>query len=525
MYDLIIKNGQVIDGSGEKEMFKADVAVEGDKIARIGFLGHLDAKVKIDAHGMYVMPGFIDVLNHSDTYLTLFTSPRQESIVSQGVTTVIGGNCGYSLAPLVSGNVIDSEEKWTNPSQINIDWLRMSEYLDKLREKKFAVNFGTLTGYNTLVKGVLKSEYRQPTSQENEITQFLLEQSLQEGSFGLSLGLAYLYQDRHLTDHLEDIFEAVAQHDKIVTVHLRDESNQFLDSLSAVLHLAEEKGVKLHISHLKVIGKQFWPNFRKAVLAIEEARKKEVQVSYDIFPYASSATLLYLLLPAWVKVGGPEMIMRRLKNSFDRKQVVKDLEAQELEYDKITVASRAPDQVFIGKTVAGIARNLGVSGAETIVELLLGSLLQVIVFAHVLDEANVQMGLAHPYALVASSGAGYAVEPVRFLSDLPHPRSFGTFPRLFWRYVREKKLLSWEEAVAKVTSVPARLFGIRNRGLLKEGGFADFAVCDPHAIRDTATFENPYQYSKGVQHVIVNGALTFSAGASSGNLPGKVLAA
>ena len=441
MYDLIIKNGTVIDGTGTKEKYKADIAVLNGVIAKVGALGTAQAKKTVDAEGLYVTPGFIDVLSHSDTNLTLFTAPGQESLISQGVTTIIGGNCGYSLAPLISGNVIDTEQRWTDPAQINIDWLRMSEFLAKLEEKKLAVNFGTLTGYNTLIKGILKNEYRQPSRQENEIASFLLDQSLREGSGGMSIGFAYLYQDKNFADHLENLFTTAKKHSKIVTVHLKDESNTFLDSLHAALAIAREFDTPLHISHLKVVGKQFWHNFQKAIRAIEEAAASGVSVTFDIFPYASSALALYLLLPAWVKVGGPDMIMKRLKNSFERAQVIKDLKEQTIDYDKITIASRAPDNVFVGKTIAEIAQGFGTNEEEAIVQLLLGSNLKVIVFAHVLDEGNVQMGIAHPLSIIGSSGAGYSMPSLAQRGDLPHPRSFGTFPRFLKKYAREKNFL------------------------------------------------------------------------------------
>jgi len=523
MYDVIIKNGTVIDGSGKTEKFKADVAIQGGAIARIGAFSNADAKETIDAKGMYVTPGFIDVLSHSDTYLTLFTAPKQESLVTQGVTTIIGGNCGYSLAPLVSGGVINSAEQWTDPSQINIDWLRMSEYLEKVKEKKCAINFGTLTGYNTIIKGVLKGDYRQSSSQENEIAAFLLEQSLEEGSFGMSLGLAYLFQDRHFLNHLESLFAVIRKHRRILTVHLRDESNQFLDSLASTLRLAEEYEVKLHISHLKVIGKPFWPNFTAAVRMIDDMTKRGSSVTFDVFPYASSGLSLYLLLPAWVKVGGPVMILKRLRNSFDRKQIAKDIAALSLEYDRMIIASRAPDEVFIGKSIADIAGTLGLSGEETIIELLLGSQARIIVFAHVLDETNVEAGIIHPLSIIASSGAGYGVGTAHPRGDLPHPRSFGTFPRFLKKYVREGAALGWEEAVAKISGAPADLFGVKNRGYIKEGYHADVVVFDPGTIADLAIFQDPYHYSKGVRAVLVNGVSVYEAGAHSGRLPGSVL--
>ncbi len=523
MYDLIIKNGTVIDGTGTKEKYKADIAVLNGVIAKVGALGTAQAKKTVDAEGLYVTPGFIDVLSHSDTNLTLFTAPGQESLISQGVTTIIGGNCGYSLAPLISGNVIDTEQRWTDPAQINIDWLRMSEFLAKLEEKKLAVNFGTLTGYNTLIKGILKNEYRQPSRQENEIASFLLDQSLREGSGGMSIGFAYLYQDKNFADHLENLFTTAKKHSKIVTVHLKDESNTFLDSLHAALALAREFDTPLHISHLKVVGKQFWHNFQKAIRAIEEAAASGVSVTFDIFPYASSALALYLLLPAWVKVGGPDMIMKRLKNSFERAQVIKDLKEQTIDYDKITIASRAPDNVFVGKTIAEIAQGFGTNEEEAIVQLLLGSNLKVIVFAHVLDEGNVQMGIAHPLSIIGSSGAGYSMPSLAQRGDLPHPRSFGTFPRFLKKYAREKNFLSWEHAIAKISGTPARLFGIANRGVIKEGNNADIVVFDPRTIEDTATFQNPYQYSKGVEAVFVNGAAAYEKKGCTNVFSGKVL--
>lgn len=523
MYDLIIKNGTIIDGTGTRERFRGNVAVLNGVIAKVGDIGTAEAKRTVDAGGLYVTPGFIDVLSHSDTNLTLFTMPGQESLVSQGVTTIIGGNCGYSLAPLISGNVIDAEQRWTNPAQINVDWLRMSEFLAKLEEKKLAVNFGTLTGYNTLVKGILKNEYRQPSRQENEIASFLLDQSLKEGSGGMSVGFAYLYQDKNFAEHFESLFATVKRQKKMATVHLKDESDKFLDSLHAALALAREFETPLHISHLKVVGKQFWHNFQKAIRAIEEASASGVSVTFDIFPYASSALALYLLLPAWVKVGGPDMIMKRLNNSFERAQVIKDLAAQAIDYDKITIASRAPDQVFVGKTMAEIAKGFGTNAEEALIQLLLGSHLNVIAFAHVLDEGNIQMGVAHPLSIVGSSGAGYSMVPPAQRSDLPHPRSFGTFPRFLRKYVVEKNLLSWEHAIAKITGTSARLFGIANRGTIKEGNSADIVVFDPRTISDAATFQNPYQYSKGVEAVFVNGEAAYEKKGFTNAFSGKVL--
>ena len=522
MYDVLIKNGTILDCSGKKEKYTADIGISGGIIVSIGSLGGAQAKKIIDATGLFVAPGFIDILSHSDTYLTLLTNPLQESLVSQGITTIIGGNCGYSLAPLVSGAMMDSQKRWGNTAQINIDWLRMGEFLDRMKEKKLNVNFGTLTGYNTVVKGVAHGEHVELTAQQNEIAAFLVDQAQFEGSFGVSLGLPYLRHSDNFTSGLDQVFSILKKHNKIATVHLRDESDRFLDALSSMLHTAKEHDVTLHISHLKVMGSHHWQNFKEAILLIEKAYADGMRVSFDIFPYASSGLELYFLLPHWAKEGTHDDIMKRLAHSAERKQIVKDIAAQHFEYDKMIVASNAPDTVFVGKTISEVARNLGVSPEEAVVELLLGSQLSVIVFAHLLDEANVQMAVAHPLCVIASSGAGYSAEQ-HDVTGLPHPRSFGAFPRFLKKYAREKHLLSWEQAIAKITGNPARIFDIRKRGQIRNDFSGDIVIFDPERIADAATFQNPYQYSKGIHTVLTNGVVTFQNGKVIPGFSGTVL--
>jgi len=523
MYDILIKNGEVVDGSG-KAKYKADVAVADGRIAKIGALGSARAEITLEVDGLAVAPGFIDVLSHSDAYLTLFTAPGQESSVSQGVTTIIGGNCGYSLAPLAFPGTLIAEQRWTdNPAQINVDWLKMGEFLECLKNKKIAVNFGTLAGYNTIARGLLEHSHRPLNQYESEIALFLVEQALDEGALGVSLGLAYLAQNGHGAERLGAVFEKVKSRGKVITAHLGDEWSNFLDSLNFVLKLAEEHKTVMHISHLKVFHEKYWPNFRRAIMLIEKAQKNGAKISFDIFPYASSSLPLYLLLPDWAKKSGPDLIIKRLKNNFERKKIVKDLVKRELDFSKMTVASLAPD-LYIGKTVVEVAKDFGLSGEETICELLLASRLRAVVFAHLLDETALEMAVAHPLSLIGSSGAGYSLTQTPAADrNLPHPRSFGSFPRFFRKYAREKKLLALEEAVAKVTARPAKLFGIKNRGLLKEGHFADIVVFDPVGIVDKATFQNPFQYSEGVTNVIVNGALVYDRGYFIKNFPGRCL--
>ncbi len=522
MYDVLIKNGTIFDGSGKKARYIADVGITNGIIVSIGNLGGAQAKKTIDATGFFVSPGFIDVLSHSDTYLTLLTNPLQESLVSQGITTIIGGNCGYSLAPLVSGAMMDSQKRWGNTSQINIDWLRMSEFLDRMKEKKLNINFGTLTGYNTVVKGVTHGEYAELTIQQNEIVSFLIDQAQIDGSFGVSLGLPNLHHTASFETSLDHVFSLLKKHNKIATVHLKDESDRFLDALSSMLYTAKEHDVALHISHLKVMGRRHWPNFKEAIVRIENAYKEGMRISFDIFPYASSGLELFHLLPYWAREGGHDDIIKRLSHSKERTQIVKDIIARNFEYDKMTVASNAPDVAFIGKTISEIAHNLGISPEDAVIELLLGSQLSVIIFAHLLDEANVQMAVAHPLSIIASSGAGYSTVS-RDATGLPHPRSFGTFPRFLKKYVRENNFLSWEQSVAKITGTPARIFDIRKRGQIHQDFFGDIVIFDPLTITDSATFQNPYHYSKGIHTVLANGIVTYQNGKVLPGFSGTVL--
>lgn len=522
MYDILIKNGTILDGSGKKDRYIADIGIANGYITSIGSLGGAQAKKIIDATGLYVSPGFIDVLSHSDTNLTLFTNPMQESLISQGITTIIGGNCGYSLAPLVSGTMMDSQKKWGTASQINIDWLRMSEFLDRMSEKKLNINFGTLTGYNTVVKGIAHSEHIELDNKQNEIAEFLIDQSQIEGSFGVSLGLPYLHYSPSFEVNLDHVFSVLKKHNKIITVHLKDEHDRFLDALTAILHTAKEHDVTLHISHLKVLGRHHWSNFKDAIVKIENAYENGLRVSFDVFPYASSGLELLFLLPQWVKNGSPDEIIKKLSNSIERKQIIHDIIARNLEYDKIIIASNAPDSVFVGKSILEIAKNLAVSPEEAIIELLMGSKLSIIVFAHLLDEANVQMAIAHPLSIIASSGTGFSLKKADS-TGLPHPRSFGAFPRFLKKYVREKNLVTWEKAIAKISSEPAHIFDIRKRGLIHDNFSADIVIFDPVTISDTATFQNPYQYSKGIHSVLVNGVLAYENGIVIPSYSGTVL--
>ncbi len=525
MYDILIKGGTIFDGTGKDDGYVADVAISGDKIVNIGNLKNASAKKVIKADGLFVTPGFIDILNHSDTYLTLFTIPKQNSLISQGITTIIGGNCGASLAPLVNSGAIASVQKWTDTSQINVDWLRMSEFLSVLEGRgNLALNFGTLVGYSTVRNGILKGEQRALTPQESDMAQLLIDQSQKEGAFGLSSGLVYSGEKMATDDELKNALKITAKNNGVFSVHLRNESDSLLDALVEVLTLAKKTKVKLHISHLKVIGQDNWDKFEDALHKIEKAKNKGVDVTFDVFPYASNGMTLYSILPSWAKSGSKEDIKNRLRDEKERKKIEEDLSKMNLNYKKITIASLAGDNIFLGKTISGIAENWGTSPESTIINLLLASNLRVIVFAHILSEENLQKALRHPLCIVSSDGAGYDLE-YKKNGGLPHPRAFGAFPRFLRKYpnVDNVNIISYKDAIYKITGFPAERMNIKNRGNLKRGFFADITIFDPKKIEELTTFEDPFKYSIGISNVIINGKSVYENGDYNDGYYGKVL--
>jgi len=524
MYDIIIKGGTVFDGTGEKDGFVSDIGILNGTIAKIGDLAHEEAKKIIHAEGFFVSPGFIDVLNHSDTYLTLFTIPKQESLITQGITTIIGGNCGASLAPMVSATSITSVQKWADTSQINVDWQTMLEFLALLDQRgKLTLNFGTLAGYSTIRNGILQGKQRKLTKEEIDMAGYLLDEALKEGAFGMSSGLSYSGEGPADYDELKAALDIVAKHKKIFTVHLRNEAEKLLDSLEEVLSLAKETGIKLHISALKSAGQKNWSKFNDALAKIEDAKKRGVDVTFDIFPYASNGTNLYTILPAWAKEGNREKIRERLNNKQEREKIEKDLKEMKLDYQKITVASLAQDNIYHGKTIESIAKNWGIKEEAAVIEMLLISNLNVIVFAHILSEENLQTAIKHPLSMIASDGAGYDVGFKKY-GALPHPRGFGAFPRFLRKYPNpeNQNIISYKDAIRKITSYPAERFGINNRGKIKTGFNADVTIFDPKKIEEFTTFEDPFKYSAGISHVIINGKVAYENGFKDG-FYGKVL--
>lgn len=521
MYDIIIRNGKVIDGTG-KRMLSADVAVKENEIAEIGDLSNELADIEINARGKYVTPGFIDVNNHSDTYWRIFLSPSLESLLLQGITTIIGGNCGSSLAPLANHDMIQSIQKWSDISKINLNWLGMDEFLDEMGRKKLPVNFGTLVGHSTIRRSLIGDEVRNLDSGELRSLNKILEQALDEGALGLSTGLIYMHAKLATKEEIENVVRVVKKYGGVYATHVRDESHDLVKSVKEALQVAEKTGVKLQISHLKAMGEKNWYQMDKALELIGIARKAGLDVDFDAYPYATTGSVLYTLLPDWVARGGKKIMINRLKNPDTKTRVIAEMKKTGFDYSKISIAISPLDKTLTKKKITEMAEAQGKSVEEMIVDLLIVSNGRVIVSMDVLDEDNVAKAIKHPFSIISSNGSGYDIDHENSCEAV-HPRNFGTFPRVLSKYVKEGKLISWEEAINKMSGKPAEKFSLKKRGTIAVKNYADIVVLDPDNVRDTATNDNPYQYSQGIDSVIVNGRVIVQEGQYNGGRYGEII--
>lgn len=523
MYDILIRNGTIVDGTG-KAGRKTSLGIKKNKIAKIGKMRWARGRIEIDADGKIVAPGFIDIHNHSDSYWRLFLEPQLPSLVYQGVTTIVGGNCGASIAPLSSGKIIESVQKWADIKQVNVNWLSMGEFREEMSRRKLGLNFATLVGHGTLRRGIVGDEMRRLTDNELELFKNILERSLEAGALGFSAGLAYSHEREARWDELEAMLEIVKKHDKIFSIHLREEGKEIISAIEEAVDLAKESGASLEISHFKVMGEKNWTLADQALQKIEEAQKSGIDINFDVYPYTETGSVLYVSLPAWAAEGGKKMLLKRLKEKHLREKIVSEMrEIHEYQYENAIVAVSSLDKNLAERKISRIAEARGISAEEVIVDLLLASEGRVITLLDCLDEKNVKKAIAHPLSMISSDGAGYDIAH-KDTGELVHPRCFGTFPKVFGKYVREEKLLTLEEAVKKMTSMPAKKLGLADRGTLEKNMVADIAVFDPEKIIDKSTVESPYQYAEGVSEVIVNGKMVLEKGKLTGEMAGEFIA-
>lgn len=512
MLDVIIRNGKIIDGTGKNSPKTMDLGIKGDEIVSIGNLEKEVGDQEIDAGGRYVTPGFIDINNHSDTHWTLFKYPDQESMVMQGATTIIGGNCGSSLAPILGEGSIKSLRKWIDLRDVQIDWDRMGEFLDFMEDNRpLRINYGTLVGHATLRRGLIGDNIRPLTGEEIKIVSHQLDQAIQEGAWGLSTGLMYTHTRVAAEEEILDLATVVKFNDGLFSAHLRGEGEDIIPSIKEAIEIAKKTGVNFEISHLKAVGKKAWHLFARALDLVREANSQGAKINFDVYPYTSSGPVLYTLLPAWATEGGRENLLKILRDSATRQKVINEIKQNSLNYSQILIASSPLSKLLVSKSIEEIARTRETSPEEVIVDLALASEDQCNVIMKLLAENNVQAALAFRDAIVCTDGVGYAKEEEESGNKV-HPRCFGAFPRFLSHYVKQKNILSLPKAIHKLTGLPAQKIGLPKRGRIEKGYKADVVVLDWDKIADEASIHKPYRYPSGIDYVIVNGEISVKKG-------------
>ncbi|HWQ60044.1 MAG TPA: D-aminoacylase [Candidatus Fimivivens sp.] len=520
MYDLLIKNGTVIDGSGDA-MFRADVAVTEGRIVAVGRFQEAAART-IDASGCYVAPGFIDVNNHSDTYWEIFRNPGQHGMLLQGVTTIVGGNSGASLAPLIEPESLRAIQKWTDVDSVSFNWLSMKEFLGEMGRRPLSVNFATLAGHGTIRRGVLRNPTKKPSENDLDAMKLLLRRALDEGAIGFSTGLKFTHARLAEDKEIAELLTLVAKRKGIYATYLRDEGENLLRAAEEAVLSAKRSGVPLHISHLKAVGKRNWHLFGEALDLIRNAALDGLDITFDVYPYTSSGSVLYTFLPDWVTESGRKTMLHRLRDYKVRQSVVRDMRESGLDYAGMRIFVSTLAQTAGSRTVEELAQTQHLSPEEVVVDILLGSEGRAIVSLEVSSPENVAKAVQHPFSIISSNGVGYSAE-YGSTGNMVHPRNFGTFPKVFAEYVRGKRTLSWEEAVHKMTGKPALKFGLDGRGFLRERAKADIVVFDPETIADRATMDDPFRYPDGIRAVIVGGVVAAENGEWTGARAGEVI--
>lgn len=498
---VLIKSAKIVDGSGIKQPYVADVLLSDGKISAIGKFPQKKAEIVIDGLGLYLAPGFIDVDTDSDHHLTLFTNPIQQDFLLQGVTTIFGGFCGSSLAPLIYGN-LKSIRKWTDTSQINVNWRSVGEFLKVLEQFKMGVNFGTLVGHSTVRRGLVGEDFRDLTVPELEAFKKLLKDSMSEGAFGMSTGLGYAHAKQVPYLEIKELARIIAKKGGIYATHLRNEREGLLASVEETIRLAEETGVKILISHFKpIIG--YDQDYRKAVELIHQV-SAEHDIHFDNYPYDESVVPIYTLLPHWAQVGNLEIMLSYINNSDTRERIINEL--SELNGNYVRIAQATAREYLIGKTLAEFASNQELSVPEALIKLMSLTEMRALIFYRNINFDLVAHNLERDQVFIASNGA--SLPPDTKL--LKHERFYNTFPR-FLELVLQRKTLSLPEAIRKITSDPAKKFGLNKRGLIKEDNFGDLTL---FSLKSGAI---------KIEHTIVNGKLAVKDGQIQNNFGGVVL--
>ena len=528
-YDVLIRNGRIIDGSGNPWV-SGDVAIRGNRIVAIGHLGDAKGKRVIDAGGLVVAPGFIDMLGQSE--MSLLIDNRALSKLSQGITSEITGE-GQSIAPQ-DAQTLAALQPSLEPYHLKVDWTTLTEYFARLEKSGTPINIGTYVGAAQVREAVIGDEDRAPTSGELEKMKALVAQAMQQGAFGISTALIYPPGHYAKTEELIELAKVAGQYGGIYATHMRSEGQTEIAAIQEALRIGREAHLPVEIFHLKVIGKSRWGSMPKIVEIIQSARDSGQDVSADMYPYVAGGTALASSLPPWAADGGLEKLLERLKDPATRSRIKKEMATEHSDWENLYLASGGASGILVsgivnpdlkkydGKTLAQIAAEQKKDPLDALFDLVMADKAQPGAIYFIASEQDLRYGLKQAWTSIGLDAPEMSLDGPLYDSHT-HPRAFGSMPRLLGYYVRDQHLLPLEQAVRKITSLPAQRERLLDRGLLKPGYFADVTIFDPATILDKATYQDPAQLSEGVKYVFVNGKLEFEHGQQTGVKAGTVL--
>jgi N-acyl-D-amino-acid deacylase len=528
-FDLVLTNGHIIDGTGSP-WYSGDLGIREGKIAAIGNLVNAPRKRTIDVQGQVVAPGFVDMLGQSE--MTILVDPRLPSKIYQGITTEITGE-GNSAAPL-NDAIIQADVASYQHLKITPDWRTMRQYFARLEKQGMGINLASYVGATQVRRMILRDENKAPTPDQLNQMKALVRDAMHDGAVGLSTSLEYAPAPYAKTDELIALAAEASKFGGIYATHMRNESDSVLQAIDEALRIGREAHIPVEIWHLKVAGKANWGRMPEVVAKISSARAQGMDVAADTYAYPAWFNSFSAFIPQWAHDGGDAKLIQRLQDPAMRARIRKDMMTRSTEWDNEWQEIPGPEAVMIGvvqnpklvplqgKTLADVAKLWNKDPIDALFDLLIEdkAFTEVAVFG--MSEPDVVLALQQPWVSVDNDSSGTSPEGL-LGQEHPHPRAYGTFPRILRKYVREEKKLALEDAIRKFTSLAAQRMRLTDRGVLKEGMWADVVVFDPATIRDLATFENPNQLSQGMNYVLVNGVPVIEQGKMTGALPGKVL--
>ena len=528
-FDVIIKNGTVYDGSGDDGR-RADVAIRGDRIAGIGDFGQAASKNMVDAKGLAIAPGFINMLSWSTE--SLIQDGRSQSEIRQGVTTEIMGE-GESMGPL---NEEMKKRMRTQQKDFKFDmpWTTLAEYLRYLEARGISCNVASFIGATTIREYAVGWEDKPPTPPQLEQMRELVRKEMEAGALGIGTSLIYPPAFYARTEELIELCKVAAKYKGKYISHMRSEGNRLLEAFDELVRISREAGLPAELYHIKAAGQKNWPKLDTLLSRIEAAQKEGLQIRANMYTYTAAGTGLDACLPPWTEDGGYPALYKRLRDPAVRAKIAVEVNTPTDAWENLYLAAGAADRILLvgfksdklkpltGKSLAEVARMRGKDAIETIMDLIAEDESRIDTIYFLMSEENVKKEMAKPWISFGSDEASQAPEGA-FLKSNPHPRAYGNFARVLGKYVREEKVISLGEAVRRLSAQPATNLGLDHRGLIKEGMFADVAVFDPATISDRATFDKPHQYAVGMRHVFVNGVQVLKDGEHTGAKPGHAL--